>query len=158
MTLLEIRRGLRDERVRRKRSQGLTLDRLQETSGVDRAAIHRIESVDKYPNYEPGMETVTRLVEGMGLTLSSFFAQIERQTDGDLQTREDAIKNPRTLAEKASRGRAGAAVSSDRQVREAVGQALLRAAASLTDAATTRADEPADREVSDARRKKRVRR
>jgi len=76
MTLAEIRAGLHAARKQQKRS-GLTLDRLQENSGVDRAVIHRIESVRKYPRYKPGIDTVLRLVEGMGLTLSSFFAEIE---------------------------------------------------------------------------------
>jgi transcriptional regulator with XRE-family HTH domain len=92
MTLADIRLALRAERVRRKRSIGLTLDRLQDASGVDRAAIHRIESVEKYPDYEPGMQTILRLVEGMGLTLYEFFLRIESPTRNEppvaLQTGE----------------------------------------------------------------------
>lgn len=77
MTLAEIRAGLRAVRWDRKRKAGLTLDRLQANSGVDRAVIHRVESVEKYPEYNLELRTLTRLVEGMDLTLSEFFRQLE---------------------------------------------------------------------------------
>jgi transcriptional regulator with XRE-family HTH domain len=76
-SLQDIRVALRSARRELKKERGLTLDRLHERSGIDRAVIHRIESVEKYPTYEPGVDTVRRLVEGMGLTLSEFFARIE---------------------------------------------------------------------------------
>lgn len=75
-TKLDVRRALRAVRRERK-PQGFTLDKLSADSGVDRAAIHRIESVEKYPDYEPGIETVARLVDAMGLTLSEFFSRVE---------------------------------------------------------------------------------
>jgi transcriptional regulator with XRE-family HTH domain len=73
-SLQDVRRRLRAER----RARELTLDALSEKSGVDRAAIHKIENVAKYPTYEPGLDTFTRLVEAMpGLTLALFFAHME---------------------------------------------------------------------------------
>ena len=72
-SLLEIRGALR--RVRREKDW--TLDKLRDESGVDRTAIHKIENTKKYPTYEPGIDTVSKLVEAMGLTLSQFFARIE---------------------------------------------------------------------------------
>lgn len=89
-SLADIRRELR--RVRR--AKDWTLDKVRDESGVDRAAIHKIENVDKYPTYEPGIETVTKIVEGMGLTLSSFFARIEGlpTTDGASTDRPSPTK------------------------------------------------------------------
>lgn len=70
-SLTEMRKGLRALR----RELELTLDALSDQSGIDRAAIHRIENVDKYPDYEPGLDTFRRMVEGLGLTLQDFFAR-----------------------------------------------------------------------------------
>lgn len=89
-TVVEIRLALR----RARRDRDLTLDALSEKSGVDRAAIHKSESVAKYPSYEPQLGTVAALLAAMGITLSEFFGQfgslktgvVPRITDHDQQT------------------------------------------------------------------------
>lgn len=75
--LLEIRAGLAAAR----RARRLSLDVLQRRSGVDRMTIHKIEHVSKYPALEPGLDTVQRLVEGMGLTLGQFFTSLEGEPE-----------------------------------------------------------------------------
>jgi len=73
-SLTDIRRGVRLLR----RELEVTLDTLSERSGVDRAAIHKIENTTKYPTYEPGVDTLRRLIEGLGFTLYGFFARLTR--------------------------------------------------------------------------------
>lgn len=51
--------------------------KLQQATGVNRTTIQRIETD---PTYSPGLETVAKLVEAMGLSLSTFFARLESQT------------------------------------------------------------------------------
>ena len=46
-----------------------------------------ISEIETGANADPGITTVARLVEGMGLTLSSFFARIEG-LNGLVETRE----------------------------------------------------------------------
>lgn len=100
-SLLQIRSEVRVVR----RAREWTLDKLRDESGVDRAAIHKIENTAKYPDYEPGVDTVRKLVEAMGLTLSDFFLRIEglRPTEGsDQQSATPTSKadpNARTLSE-----------------------------------------------------------
>lgn len=76
-SVLDMRRALRSVR----RAKEWTLDALSDASGIDRAAIHRIENVQKYPDYEPGLDTFRRLVEAMQITMPEFFARLppERQ-------------------------------------------------------------------------------
>jgi transcriptional regulator with XRE-family HTH domain len=66
----EMRHALRAERLNRNWS----LDDLAEKSGVNRSTIHDIET---NTGGKPQIGTIARLVEGMGLTLSQFFARIE---------------------------------------------------------------------------------
>lgn len=56
----------------------VTLDELSERSGVDRAAIHKIENTERYPDYEPGLDTFRRLVEGLGFSMPEFFTRLPR--------------------------------------------------------------------------------
>ena len=65
---------------RRERKQRIGgADKLAAKSGVNRSTIYAIETE---PDYIPGVDTVATLIEAMpGLTLSSFFAEIERRTD-----------------------------------------------------------------------------
>ena len=66
----KMRSALRAKRLELKWS----LDDLAAKSGVNRSTIHDIET---NADGKPQMATVARLVEGMGLTLSEFFARIE---------------------------------------------------------------------------------
>lgn len=75
-TLITIRQALRTAR----RERDLTLDALSERATVDRAAIHKIENVRKYPDYEPGIDTVRKIVEAMKITLGEFFTKIDGGT------------------------------------------------------------------------------
>ena len=68
--LADVRRVLRAERTRLR----LSMDELAEKSGVNGSTIHDIET---NADGKPQLTTVARLVEGMGLTLSAFFARIE---------------------------------------------------------------------------------
>lgn len=68
--LAAVRAAIRAERTKRKWS----LDDLAEKSGVHRMTIHEVET---NAHGKPQLATVARLVEGMGLTLSAFFARIE---------------------------------------------------------------------------------
>jgi transcriptional regulator with XRE-family HTH domain len=76
-TLGEMRAALRDARE----GSGKSLDKLSEDSGVDRTAIHKIENPEKYPDYEPGLDTFRRLVEATGLTMQAFFWGLEALGD-----------------------------------------------------------------------------
>ena len=82
MSLADIRAELR----RARKTRDLTLDDLTDKSGVDRAAIHKIENVKKYPDYEPGLNTFLRLIGGLGVTLTAFSARVEG-VDAPLDTR-----------------------------------------------------------------------
>jgi hypothetical protein len=53
--------------------------RLAQHSGVDAATIFRVESVARYPDYRPDLETIARLVWTLDLTLSQLFADVEDQ-------------------------------------------------------------------------------
>ena len=74
-----VRELLRDERKKRK----MSLDDLAASSGLTRSAIHDVEVNN---GGKPRFETVARIIEGLGITLSEFFTQIERQTEGDSTT------------------------------------------------------------------------
>lgn len=68
--LAAVRARLRKER----KARDWSLDDLAEKSGVNRSTIHEIETS---ATGKPQFETVGRLIEGMGLTLSEFFTRIE---------------------------------------------------------------------------------
>lgn len=72
-SLTEIRLAVRTAR----REREWSLDTLSEKAHVDRAALHKIENVRKYAGYEPGIETIRKIVEALGLTLAGFFARVE---------------------------------------------------------------------------------
>lgn len=124
MTVAEIRAALRVARRKRKRD-GLTLDRLQENSGVDRAVIHRIESPKKYPKYEAGFHTIHRLIEGLGLTLPDFFLQVER---GELSSdsQDSSLQSGKSLGDTASSPSGEAASDGVGSVSAASEKAALR--------------------------------
>lgn len=66
------------EVLRRARaSVGMTLDDAARHSGLNRATIHSIENIKREPALKPELETIERLAVAYGLTLSSFFAQLE---------------------------------------------------------------------------------
>lgn len=73
MTVADIRAQIRKCR----REKEWTLDDLVEASGVERTACHKIESVKKYPDYEPGLGTFLKLVAAFGMPVADFFSRLE---------------------------------------------------------------------------------
>lgn len=73
MDLAAVRQQLRAERKARRWS----LDDLAGKSGVNRSTIHDIE---QNRHGKPQLETVAKLIEGMGLSLGEFFASLEKST------------------------------------------------------------------------------
>lgn len=130
--------------------------------GLGASTVAKVENLKGEPDYDPGVGVVFAFVSAASqhdpsLTLSSFFLQIERQTDGSLPGQANERRSDPPLKGRARHGQPGS-VPSDHDIRAAVGQALLTAAASLTDAATARATESADHTVPRARGKKLARR
>jgi transcriptional regulator with XRE-family HTH domain len=80
-----VRAKLRAERLTR----DWTLDDMAARAGVNRSAVHDIET-----NREgkPQFQTIAKLVEGLGLTLSAFFLQIEGSTSGARETTLPSLK------------------------------------------------------------------
>jgi transcriptional regulator with XRE-family HTH domain len=69
-----IRRAIR----RGRQDRNMSLDALAAKSEVTKRVLHQIEKVEKYPNYNPTIETVIKLVEdGFELTLCSFVCWAE---------------------------------------------------------------------------------
>jgi transcriptional regulator with XRE-family HTH domain len=85
MNVKGVRELIKAERKRRR----WTLDRLASESGITRSAIHDIE---QGRTKDPKLDTIARLIEAMGMSLTQFFAQIERQTKPDLHDEYRAAK------------------------------------------------------------------
>lgn len=126
--------------------------------GVPQPLISKLETND---NLGPQVETFVKAIEGMGITVSSFFLQIERQTESSLRALPTSATkeglNPTKLE-----GAHDPSVPPTRGGRRAllidVGQALLDAAAQLPDDpgqqdATTRTH--ATKQTKSARRSRR---
>jgi transcriptional regulator with XRE-family HTH domain len=65
-----IRRGRQD--------RNLSLDALADKAEVTKRVLHQIEKVEKYPDYNPKIDTVIKLVEdGLELTMCSFVCWAE---------------------------------------------------------------------------------
>lgn len=87
-----------------------------------------IKNIEDGKNADPGIATISRIVEAMGLTLSSFFARIERQTESDLL--DSAIPRrttPSPAAGVQTNGPSRSAVSLDASKLLAAGNALVDA-------------------------------
>jgi transcriptional regulator with XRE-family HTH domain len=74
--------GLREALRRHRAARGFTLDAAADASGVNRHTIHRIENIKREPEMQPELDTIEKLVRAYGLTLSSFFAEIEHGQRG----------------------------------------------------------------------------
>lgn len=55
----------------------MTLDEAAAATGLDRSTIHSIENTKREPALKPKLDTILKLVQAYGFTLSSFFAQVE---------------------------------------------------------------------------------
>jgi transcriptional regulator with XRE-family HTH domain len=154
------------------RVRKLRVERKLQMTDVARAAITSAtataEDVRDFANYlskielekpeacNPSLELLEQIAKGMGLRLSQFFLQIERQTDGDLPA--GAVSDHDAATSPSRRGVSGGqspSVSVRPDVREAVSRALFLAAQSLVDADAAPADERPDRQVRAARAAKR---
>lgn len=72
----QVRAHFKAERERLK----LTQDDVAERGNVDQSRVSKIESD---PDYRPQADTFLSAIEGLGLPLSDFFLQLERQTNAD---------------------------------------------------------------------------
>lgn len=146
-TMERFREALRDERERRVGAR----EKHAALAGVNKGTIQRAEVGPDIP----GIDTVARLIEAMpGLTLSSFFAQIESLQDPSLQSGSvagDTTSPPLAASSlEASRGaHRSVSAARDAQTRQLlvdIGEILLTAAARPDEprrqAATTRARQP----------------
>lgn len=140
-----VREALRRARdrapVERKGAQrfGMTLDEAAARSGLNRATIHSIENIKREPSLKPELETIERLTIAYGLTVSSFFAQIEG-LPAPLSLGENASINPQ------SQGQAHEGVQAlvpEDQVTATVIKTLAR----LLAQANARADAAGDRQA-----------
>lgn len=73
MTARRFGRHLREHRERR----GLTQERLAERSDLSADAIRRLEA----GSFSPSLQTLSKLVRGLDLTLTTFFSGLERGRD-----------------------------------------------------------------------------
>src|SRR5262245_47294568 len=78
MQLRTVREALRLLRLQ----AGLGLD---EVEGLNRATVHRIESVRRDPEYSPELSSVIRIIEACGITVAEFFMMLD-----DVKTAESA--------------------------------------------------------------------
>lgn len=69
---------MRDLLRRARDEEGLTLDELAAQTGVDRMIIHRVENTRKYPDYEPELATVLKIIAGLRSPLTDIFVDSER--------------------------------------------------------------------------------
>ena len=79
VSLIDLRKRLRAERKKHFGNSRAAA----KAAGLGASTVAKIENINSYPNYDPGVGTVEQLLKPMGLTLSAFFLQIERQTDAD---------------------------------------------------------------------------
>lgn len=77
--------------MRRAREAHGARAKLQDATGIDESTIYRIETDEKY---DPSISTVTTLIQGMGLSLSVFFAEAEAITNLSLQKDASPLHNP----------------------------------------------------------------
>lgn len=66
---------------REAKTRGETQETIAERGGLKQNQISRMFAI---ATYGPQVENFVKAIEGLGLSVSSFFAQIERKTDGDL--------------------------------------------------------------------------
>lgn len=155
LSLTAIRDGLRSLRQR----EDFTLDDLAKASGVDRAVIHRIENTRKYPDYEPGIETVRRIVEGAGLSLSQFFNDVERQSEQPPRSQYSGLHSHEGIPDNQRTPPHNAELTDGRLISEtSIGVEVLLAG--LSEAIASAADRVVDRleQIANPRRPKTRRR
>lgn len=109
--------------------------------GLGASTVAKVENLKGEPDYDPGIGIVNAFIaaaaqQDPSLTLSSFFAQIERQTDGSLQGRDGESRTVPSPDESTQRGRQGRAVPLDAPSLLAAGDALVEAGGRLIAAAS----------------------
>lgn len=73
---------IRKHFVAERKRLGLTQEQIEKRGKVAQSRLSQIESD---PAYTPTIDTFIRAVTGLGITVSSFFLQIERQTESSLR-------------------------------------------------------------------------
>jgi transcriptional regulator with XRE-family HTH domain len=82
--------------IEQRKSRGLNQDDVAKAGKIRQGYISKLES---NLNQGPSVEIFTKAVEGLGITVSEFFRQIERQTDADstsLQQRDTTQPSPQS--------------------------------------------------------------
>lgn len=89
---------------------GLTQEQVAERGDIGQSRISQMESD---PDYSPSFDTFTAAVKGLGLTLSEFFAHIERHQENPLPpSRQSATTTPSRHESNPQEGVDGAPLSS----------------------------------------------
>jgi transcriptional regulator with XRE-family HTH domain len=83
------------------KERGETQETIAARAGLRQNQISRLFAIDEYG---PQTENFIKAIEGLGMTASEFFLQIERQTDSDLPARANVSTTARTPAENDTRG------------------------------------------------------
>lgn len=126
---IAIRKGLADQRLAADVSpEDLAKKITAAGDKINKTTIYRIENVADREGHKPRLETIGLWLKyTTGLTLSSFFAQIESQTEGDLSPGAGTGSTATTPEESGSRARQDHAVSVDADKLLAAGNALVDA-------------------------------
>lgn len=96
------------------KKRGETQESVAARGGLRQNKISRLRTIEKLG---PQVETFARAVEGLGLTVSSFFAQIERDSLGQSSNQKSSLKIHREAAKNEPHG--GVPSGSDSLVRGA---------------------------------------
>jgi transcriptional regulator with XRE-family HTH domain len=91
--------------------EDLSTKTADEANGLSAIDAQTISNIERGKSKDPRFLTVVRLVLAMGLTLSEFFLQIERGTDGSLQTGSDSIQTSPSKTKGKGTNESGAGVS-----------------------------------------------
>lgn len=113
-----------------------------------------IKNIEDGKSADPGIATISRIVEAMGLPLSLFFARIEGQTDSDLPAWVIEGRTARPLEEGVPHGGGRPTVPLSAPALLAAGEAFLETGTRLIDAATGGKVKPSRRATPRVRRKK----
>jgi len=78
--------------------------KLEAETGIDQSTIYRIETD---ATYDPSLSTVAKLIQGMGLTLSGFFTELEAASNPILPSKPTPLHNSSVVVGSLSNGRVG---------------------------------------------------
>lgn len=120
---------IRNRFIALREDRKLTQEQVADKGKLDQGGISKLES---NLNQGPSVETFVKAVEGLGLTLTEFFAQLENQTNTDLKLPVNLVQTP--PHRRSEGGDAGSvSAATQRQLFISLGRAILDAAAHLHD-------------------------